>query len=206
MRSCGHKTVGTYSRNSAPPKQGVNLQSSFMAERRPRQPRRPTESPGFGGTDRGFHTRSARLQHERRQAIRNVSRIKRLFALGLTVAAKGKSPGPLDGNGRGFDAGSLVVDSLRSRRGYPYTGTLTKGSSLCVPLLESSFFFCLFGQPDRALSHSQHERLVAGIVRVLPRSAADRHVFGAAAEYLGIWICNRRRECSRRAQSGIALG
>jgi hypothetical protein len=82
--------------------------------------------------------------------------------------------------------GSLVVDSLRSRRGYPYTGTLAKGSSLCVPLLESSFFFCLFGQPDPALSHFQHERLVARIVRALPRSAADRQAFGEAGEYLGL--------------------
>lgn len=92
------------------------------------------------------------------------------------------------GNGRGFDAGSLVVDSLRSRRGLPLHGNpyervkSLRSFARIVPL------FCLFGQPDPALSHFQHERLVARIVRALPLSAADRHAFGEAGEYLGFVI------------------
>jgi hypothetical protein len=60
--------------------------------------RPPTEAakrkaPGRG-PDRGFspHPSGEGAGHERRQAIRNVSGIKWLFALGLTVAAKGKAP------------------------------------------------------------------------------------------------------------------
>ena len=152
-----------------------------------RQLARPKGKPRLGGpTGALAHTRAARLRARAAASYPECERDKALVCVGVNGRGQRKSPGPLDGNGRGFDAGSLVVDSLRSRRGYPYTGTLTKGSSLCVPLLESSFFFCLFGQPDPALSHFQHERLVTRIVRALPLRAADRHAFGEAGEYLGL--------------------
>ena len=151
-----------------------------------RQLRRPKGKAPAWGTDRGFspHPSGKGSAHERRQAIQNVSGIKRLFAIGVNGRGQRKSPGPLDGNGRGFDAGSLVVDSLRSRRGYPYTGTLTKGSSLCVLL--GIVLFLLPVRPTCSSFEIQHERLVARIVRALPLSAADRHAFGEAGEYLGL--------------------